>query len=128
MTPTGPNLTTPADATSFGRYVKKWQRMLSLGDWRMVVSTKRTTSMADVKCDLAARLARLRFGASFGAEPVTPETIEATAVHELLHVLTYELKEFARANTSEEDIASAEHRLINTLEPLLMRLAALENQ
>lgn len=122
------NPTTASDVAAFGRYVKKWQRLLSLGDWRMVISPKRTTAMAEVKCELSDRLARLRFGSSFGAEPVTPLTIEATAVHELLHVLTHELKEFARANTSEEDILSAEHRLINTIEPLLMRLAALESQ
>ena len=122
------NPTSAADAAAFGRYVKKWQRLLSLGDWRLIVSPKRSTSMAEVKCELNARLGRLRFGKDFGAEPVTSETTEATAVHELLHVLACELKEHARANTSEEDIDSAEHRLINTIEPLLMRLAALEPQ
>jgi hypothetical protein len=52
---------------------------------------------------------------------VNSGTLEQTAVHELLHVLLYPLIEAAKsAQTSDEDLRSIEHGVINALERLLV--------
>lgn len=117
------NRPTRADARAFGRYVRKWQNLLNLRDWRVVPRRSRATGgvMADVVRSLEDRLASYRLGDTFGSVAVTPHSLEATALHEMLHVLLHELVETARApETTDERLMSAEHRVINVLERLLL--------
>jgi hypothetical protein len=51
---------------------------------------------------------------------VTAQTVEEIACHEVLHVFLHEYKEFILAGADEEDIMSAEHRIVNTLVGLLV--------
>lgn len=114
----------PADREQFGEFLKKWQVRLGLTDWRMPFTKKpaRKGVMAEVyKMDYEARLANVRLGENFGSEPVTLHSLERTAVHESLHVLLYELRVLCQdPETPEDVINSAEHRIINTLEALLV--------
>lgn len=73
--------------------------------------------MAQVQILFKDRLAVYRIG-TFGNTPITEEALETTALHELLHVLCEEL-----TASSEEGQESSEHRVVNTLEKLLMRLS-----
>ena len=51
--------------------------------------------------------------------PATPESIDSTARHEMLHVLLAELVHVV-AQTEDGDLQmAAEHRVVNTLEKLL---------
>lgn len=110
------NELTPDDCEKFDGYVKKWQRILNLSDWRIERGAKRAKkSMAEVSFDDAARLATYRIGMSFGAAPVTDFNLEQTALHEVLHVFLHELLE---ADT--QSLEGAEHRVVNVLEKLLM--------
>lgn len=107
------NEVTEADCAAFDGYVQKWQRLLNLSDWRIERSPKRTKrAMAEVSFDKEARLASYRIGASFGGAEVTPDSLERTALHELLHVLLHD----ALDNPSD----ATEHQVINVLEKLLM--------
>lgn len=107
------NELTPAHCKEFDGYVLKWQRLLNLTDWRIERSARRSKkNMAEVVIDIDARMASYSVGLSFGATPVTPESLEATALHELLHIFLYEL-----APKSPE---RAQHRVIHLLEKLLM--------
>lgn len=108
---------TPEDAQKFERYMRAWQDKLNLRDWRIVRSNRATRHMSDVKIHLEDRLAVYRVGTDFGAEPVTEHTLERTAVHELLHV---QLAELIDAAENGADTISAQHRIINTLERLLV--------
>jgi hypothetical protein len=102
-----------ADCEAFDGYVAKWQKLLGLLDWRIERSTRRSKkSMAEVTFDDSARLASYRIGLSFGAATVTPDSLERTALHEVLHVLLHDL-------LSNPDDAT-EHRVINVLEKILM--------
>jgi len=117
-----PNIPTPQDVVHFAHCVKKWQQVLSLGDWRIEKGSKPAkAAMASVEFNSAARLATYRLG-DFGAEKITPESLDQTALHELLHVFLHDLMTVAQdPKSSEDEVEMQEHRVINLLEKLLSR-------
>lgn len=117
-----PNIPTPQDAEIFAKSVKKWQQILSLGDWRIEKGIKPAkNAMASVEFTANARLAVYRLG-DFGAEKITPESLDRTALHELLHVFLHDLMMVATdPKSADEDIEMQEHRVINLLENLLTK-------
>jgi hypothetical protein len=116
------NIPTPEDVQLFAQSVKKWQQVLSLGDWRIEKGSKPAKeAMASVEFNQTARLATYRLG-DFGAEKITPESLDKTALHELLHVFLHDLMCVATdPKSSDEDIEMQEHRVINLLENLLTK-------
>ena len=116
------NIPTPDDAKLFAQSVKKWQQVLSLGDWRIEKGSKPAKeAMASVEFNQTARLATYRLG-DFGAEKITPESLDKTALHELLHILLHDLMCVATdPKSSDEEIEMQEHRVINLLENLLSK-------
>lgn len=111
-------------AEKFAAYVATWREVLSLGDWRIAVSEKRSPRkvMAEVvKFDLEQRSASIRLGRDFGNVPVTDHNLKETALHEVLHVFLHELITVAQTEMVDPDtLSSAEHRCINVLEKLLV--------
>ena len=116
------NIPTPQDAIHFAQSVRKWQQVLSLGDWRIEKGSKPAKqAMASVEFTPNARLAVYRLG-DFGAEKITPESIDKTALHELLHIFLHDLMVVAQdPKSSQDEIEMQEHRVINLLENLLFR-------
>ena len=116
------NIPTTEDAKLFAQSVKKWQEVLSLGDWRIEKGIKPAkAAMASVEFTPAARLAVYRLG-DFGAEKITPESLDRTALHELLHIFLHDLMSVATdPKSSDDDIEMQEHRVINLLENLLTK-------
>ena len=116
------NIPTPEQAELFAQSVRKWQQVLSLGDWRIEKGSKPAKeAMASVEFNQTARLATYRLG-DFGAEKITPESLDRTALHELLHIFLYDLLCTATdVKSSDEDREMQEHRIINTLEHLLTK-------
>lgn len=107
------NLVSAEHCALFDERMKHWQGVLNLNHWRIERSPGRPRGvMADVAFDGEAMLANYRIGRSFGGAPVTPETIDATALHESLHILLYDLR------TNPSDVT--EHGVINVVEKLLM--------
>ena len=117
-----PNIPTPEHAELFAQSVKKWQQVLSLGDWRIEKGSKPAkAAMASVEFNSSARLATYRLG-DFGAEKITPDSLDRTALHELLHIFLYDLMCVATdPKSSDEDIEMQEHRVVNLLENLLTK-------
>ena len=117
-----PNIPTPEDAKLFAQSVRKWQQILSLGDWRIEKGSKPAKSaMASVEFNTSARLATYRLG-DFGAEKITPESLDQTALHELLHVFLHDLMTVAQdPKSSQDEVEMQEHRVINLLEKLLSK-------
>jgi hypothetical protein len=117
-----PNIPTQEEAQIFAESVKKWQQVLSLGDWRIEKGVKPAKqAMASVEFNETARLAVYRLG-DFGAEKITPESLDKTALHELLHVFLHDLMMVATdPKSSDEDIEMQEHRVINLLENILTK-------
>jgi len=117
-----PNIPNQQDAELFAKSVKKWQQVLSLGDWRIEKGTKPAKqAMASVEFNESARLAVYRLG-DFGAEKITPESLDKTALHELLHIFLHDLMTIATdPKSSDEDIEMQEHRVINLLENLIFK-------
>jgi hypothetical protein len=116
------NIPTPEDAKLFAQSVRKWQQILSLGDWRIERGSKPAKeAMASVEFNQTARLATYRLG-DFGAEKITPDSLDKTALHELLHIFLYDLMCVATdPKSSDEEIEMQEHRVINLLENLLSK-------
>jgi hypothetical protein len=116
------NIPTPQDAALFAQSVKKWQKILNLGDWRIEKGLKPAkNAMASVEFNEPARLATYRLG-DFGAEKITPESLDQTALHELLHVFLHDLMTAAQdPKSSQEEIEVQEHRVVNLLEKLLIK-------
>ena len=116
------NIPTIEDAKLFAQSVRKWQQVLSLGDWRIEKGTKPAKSaMASVEFNTQARLATYRLG-DFGAEKITPESLDQTALHELLHVFLHDLMTVAQdPKSSQDEVEMQEHRVINLLEKLLSK-------
>ncbi len=117
-----PNIPTPEHAELFALSVRKWQQVLSLGDWRIEKGSKPAKqAMASVEFTPNARLAVYRIG-DFGAEKITPESIDKTALHELLHIFLHDLMAVSQdPKSSDDEIEMQEHRVINLLENLLFR-------
>ena len=116
------NIPTPEDAQLFAQSVRKWQQVLSLGDWRIEKGSKPAKeAMASVEFNQNARLATYRLG-DFGAEKITPDSLDRTALHEVLHIFLYDLLCVATdPKSSDEEIEMQEHRIINLLEHLLSK-------
>jgi hypothetical protein len=116
------NIPTPEDAKLFALSVRKWQQVLSLGDWRIEKGSKPAKqAMASVEFTPNARLAVYRLG-DFGAEKITPESLDRTALHELLHIFLHDLMVVSQdPKSSQDEIEMQEHRVINLLENLLFR-------
>ena len=101
------------DLVTFDGFVQKWQRILNLSDWRIERGVRRPKhNMAQVSFYDADMLAMYRVGTQFGSTPVNADSLERTAVHELLHI---RLRKF-KLDQSEAN----EHEIVNTLEKLLM--------
>jgi len=117
-----PNIPTPQDAIHFAESVRKWQQVLSLGDWRIEKGSKPAkAAMASVEFTPNARLAVYRLG-DFGAEKITPESLDKTALHESLHIFLHDLMVVSQdPKSSQDEIEMQEHRVINLLENLLFR-------
>ena len=120
-----PNKPNEQQAKQFDEFVRHWQRLLNLQDWRIERGIKPARgAMASIECDSAARLAIYRLG-DFGAEAITPSSLSNTALHEVLHIFLYELISAAQDQKSTpEQLESAEHRVINVLERVLGGLNA----
>ena len=116
------NIPTTEDAKLFAQSVRKWQQVLSLCDWRIEKGIKPAkAAMASVEFTPTARLAVYRLG-DFGAEKITPQSLDRTALHELLHIFLHDLMSVATdPKSSDEDIEMQEHRVINLLENLLSK-------
>jgi hypothetical protein len=117
-----PNIPTPQDVALFSKSVQKWQQVLSLGDWRIEKGMKPAkAAMASVEFNDIARLATYRLG-DFGAEKITPDSLDKTALHELLHVFLHDLVTVAQdPKSSQDEVDMQEHRVVNLLENLLTR-------
>lgn len=117
MKPTNP--VTGDNAILFDSYVVKWQARLNLGDWRIERGGKPAkNAMASVEVNPPARLATYRLG-DFGAEAITPVSLEKTAIHEMLHILLHDLIDTAQGKATDDELETHEHRVINVLERLL---------
>jgi len=113
---------TEEDKIYFEERVKYWQDKLGLNDWRIVRNKrKKTTAMAEVfSRDPHHRLATYGIGGDWGSSPVTKETIDETAFHEVAHIFLMELMQicFDKREQTDETLAQ-EHRVIHILERLL---------
>jgi len=114
------NKPTAEQARLFDEYIRHWQTVLNIADWRLERSQKTVkNAMASMQCDNQARLGVYQLG-DFGASPINEDTLSMTALHECLHVFLFDLITTAQDRSSTpEQLESVEHRVINVLERVL---------
>jgi len=107
-------------AAEFDEWIKHWQQILNLNDWRIERSNKPArAAMASMQCDGQARLGVYQLG-DFGSAAINSESMSMTALHECLHVFLFDLISTAQDRLSSPDqLDAAEHRVINVLEKVL---------
>lgn len=109
----------PAQDAEFDGYIREWQAILNLQDWRIERSAGRSAgAMSNVKVSYGARLGTYKTG-NWGSEEPTPKSLRQTALHEVLHVFVAELLHLTQNSAAADVLESAEHRVVNTLEKLL---------
>lgn len=118
--PKAVNKPSAEQAIEFDEYIKHWQQVLNLMDWRLERSNKPIrAAMAAMQCDSQARLGTYQLG-DFGAANIDEQSLSMTALHECLHVFLFDLIATAQDRTATaEQIDAAEHRVINVLERVL---------
>jgi len=107
----------------FDEYIKKWRELLNLRNWRVSRAKKREPKAmaALISVEHEHRLARYSIGVDFGAHEVNGESLESTALHELLHLLLRPLIDVAVAEGENNDaVLTEEHSIITVLEALLL--------
>ena len=112
------------DVAEFEAYVEKWRDKLNLRDWRVVRAAKREKRhmAALLTVEHEHKLARYSVGEDFGADKVTPHSLESTAIHEMLHLRLRPLLDACMEEKSHTDaVLKYEHEVIIVLEDLLFR-------
>lgn len=66
------------------------------------------------------RLATYGVGSDFGSTPVTKETLDSTALHEVAHIFLMGLIQAAIDHKEGNETLAEEHRIIHILERLLV--------
>lgn len=113
------NIPNKEQALAFSEYMKKWQVLFGLMDWRIVLVDKVAPAgiMANVNFDPEARIAAVKLG-DWRGTAITDEALESTAIHELLHVLMFDLTSKI-PDSPHVDSGLIEHKIIHVLEKLL---------
>lgn len=107
----------------FDEYVDKWRTLLNLRNWRVSRVKKREhkNMAALVTVEHEHKLARYSIGMDFGNTPVTQESLESTALHEMLHLLLRPMLDVAMNSGEHDDaVLEEEHSVITVLEALLL--------
>lgn len=114
------NRPTAEQAAEFDQWIRYWQQVLNLMDWRIERSSKPVkAAMAAMVCDSQARLGTYQIG-DFGSAQINRESLSMTALHECLHVFLFDLIAVAQdKSATPEQLDAAEHRVINVLERVL---------
>jgi len=114
-------LTDDHEAT-FDRHVQKWQSKLNLQDWRIEKGGGKASRgvMAEVSISLEDRLAMYRLSRQWGMQEPTDHALDATALHEMLHVFLRPLIE-AAVSRDEAMIGQVEHSVITVLEKIISK-------
>jgi len=114
------NIPTPQQAEEFDDFIRLWQQILNLNDWRIERNAKPAKgAMATVEVNAPARLAIYKLG-DFVDTPINSLSLSQTALHEVLHVFLHDLITAAQdRGTTSEQMEAEEHRVINVLEKVL---------
>jgi hypothetical protein len=114
---------TPEQVEEFARLLKVWQERLHLTSWRVAKGRRRpTASLAEVEMFPDDRLARVHVGRDWGANPGNMEDLEKVVIHELLHILLFDLARLAEYGEGAPAVAGVEHAIIVPLTETLHKL------
>jgi hypothetical protein len=117
------NPVTDEHVERFDYYIDKWRTLLNLRNWRILRTKKREMKnmAALLGVEHEHKLARYSVGVDFGNTAVTEESLESTALHELLHLILRPMLDVAIAQGEHNDaVLEEEHSVIVVLEQLLL--------
>jgi hypothetical protein len=96
-----------------------WQERFGLLKWSLVRSTVPSKYMAEGVFERykSHKIAKIKIGTDWKSTEPSDDNISSVACHEVLHVLLYDLIEYAREHPYDSaGIMEKEHEVINALE------------
>jgi hypothetical protein len=116
--------TTKQDFEKFKTFVYEWQRELGLDDWHIYIFHKPIRdSYADTNTSIPGRRATIRFSMTWTDRPTSDTELKASALHEVLHIVTAPLWNEARARFADEyTMDAAEHSIVTRLTNYITRI------
>ena len=111
--------TTTKELAYYEARVHHWQRVLSLGDWKIEVFDATIDESATCEMWHNARGAHIRLSNRFHYAP-PKQFLDTLALHEVCHVLLCDLKRLIfERSVSDAQAETAEHAVIRRLESAL---------
>jgi len=106
---------TDEEVAEFKRLVDVWVKRLHITGWRVRMGRRRpTASLAEVEMFEEDRMARIHVGRDWGSNAPKEGELEKVVIHELLHIMLYDLADLAEQH-DEERVKGVEHALIHAL-------------
>lgn len=105
----------------FKFYINTWKKNLGLLSWCISVKQGDTANIAETHFDedISGKICTVIIPKYWSIEP-TDKNLESVSIHELLHVLLYDLVLYARSHPLDQiGIMEKEHEVVNTLESIL---------
>lgn len=107
--------TTEKDFESFRMLCRKWQGILSLASWDLILEWgKIKYGSAETYTDHSQHTATIRLRKGLVDFPV-----EVLAFHEMAEVMLSRIREMAEKGNNEDDVDAEIHKIINTLQLIL---------
>lgn len=115
--------TTKQNFGAFRTHVLQWQRELGLTDWHIYFKHVRlNNSFADCECSTSGRGAMIRFSTVWEDRDINDKELRECALHEVMHIVTAEMMNEARARFADEyNLEAAEHSVVTRLTNYIMR-------
>lgn len=99
----------------FAERCRYWQHEFGLTNWRLYVEQRGDdTDMAWADGDDNALIFKVFLSTDWN-EPVTERELDATAFHEVVHILLRPLVELAEAHNNDQDVGRVEHAIVHRL-------------
>ena len=105
----------------FHKDVSNWLELFKLADWEVhyMFCEDKVDELADCTTTTQNKQALIRLYSEWDIDP-TPEALDQTACHEVLHVLFAQLMQLAADRyVTDKQLADAEHDVIRALERVL---------
>lgn len=107
--------TTEKDFEDFKRLCRKWQGILSLASWDLIIEWgKIKFGSAETWTDHSQHTATIRL-----RKGVVDFPIEVLAYHEMAEVMLSRIREMAEKGNNEDEVDAEIHKIINTLQLIL---------
>ena len=115
--------TTRQDFELFQKCCRKWQNEFELNNWKLYFFHEKTGNKGQIVLTQEGYVASVTLGTDWEHESVTPEEIDDTARHEMIHLLLGRMSENGKNRYVDvDDIYNAEEETVRKIERIVSKL------